>query len=408
MQTLKVIAITHQRAELGTIGLLHINEQNQGSVLSAAKINFGFEELMYLSTCNRIEFILKTEVEITESFLHDLFLLFNSNLTTSELEALTKASQITEGLEALEHLLNVASSLDSLVVGEREIITQVRKAYETCNMHGVTGDLIRQVIKQTIETAKDVYTYTDIAKNPVSVVSLAYRKLRDIGIKNDAKFLIIGAGETTSSMCNYLKKHQYANFSIFNRTVSKATKLADSLNGNAYSLSDLAVYKNSFDVIVTCTASNEPIITKEIYEHLLNGDKSRKVIIDLAIPADVDSNVVKSFNVDYIDIESLKKQAEANLALRAGEIEKCKQIIKRKTEEFVGLLKERQVELAFGEIPKQVKAIRETAVNSVFAKEISNLDEESKAVLEKVLLYMEKKYNAVAMKTAKDVLLDEK
>ena len=73
----------------------------------------------------------------------------------------------------------------------------------------------------------------------MSIVSLAYRKLRDIGIKNEAKFLIIGAGETTISMCNYLKKHQYANFSIFNRTVSKAEKLAESLGGIAYPLSEL-------------------------------------------------------------------------------------------------------------------------------------------------------------------------
>src|SRR5204863_8696738 len=110
---------------------------------------------------------------------------------------------------------------------------QVRKAYEFCNLMGLTGDFIRLVAKQTIETAKDVFTFTDIAKNPVSVVSLAYRRLREIGIKNDARIIMIGAGETNTSMANYLQKHKYANFTVFNRTLYKAEKLSEKVDGKA-------------------------------------------------------------------------------------------------------------------------------------------------------------------------------
>jgi len=103
----------------------------------------------------------------------------------------------------------------------------------------------------------------------------------------------------------------------------------------------------------------------------------------------------------------LKVQADANLQLRKNEVVKCEEIIKVKTEQFNHLYQERMVELAFGDVPKQVKAIKDLAVNEVFAKEINALDLQSKEVLSKVLSYMEKKYNAVAIKTAKEVLLSK-
>lgn len=408
MNTLKLIALTHKNLELQDIGKLHVEESLQPQVLGALKINFGFQEFMYLSTCNRVEFVLKTDTEVNSEFLDRFFVCLNDRLDNQTIQRLVKAAVILEGDQALEHILKVAASLDSLVVGEREIITQVRKSYENCNLMGLTGDMIRLVVKQTIETAKDIYTNTDIAKNPVSVVSLAYRQLRELGIKNNARIIFVGAGETNINMAKYLQKHQYANFAIFNRTLSKAQTLANELGGKAHALSELKNYQQGFDVIVTCTGSSESIITKEIYKTLLNGDTSKKVVIDLAIPNDLDAEILNEYSIHYIDVNSLKKQATENLSKREKEIDKCNEIILNKAEEFKTLLKERKVELAFGEIPKQVKAIKETAVKEVFAKEINGLDHQSKEVLEKILSYMEKKYNAVAMKTAKELLLEEK
>jgi glutamyl-tRNA reductase len=293
------------------------------------------------------------------------------------------------------------------VVGEREIITQVRKAYEFCNKLGLTGDFIRMVVKHTIETAKDVFTNTSIAKNPVSVVSLAYRQLRDLGIKNEARIVMIGSGETNTSMANYLQKHKYANFTIFNRTVSNAEKLANKIGASFFALNELENYNQGFDVLITCTGSTEAVINNSNYNKLLSGDKSKKVIIDLALPADVHTEVLTAHNIHYINISSLKEQAEKNLQLRHSEIGKCRAIIESRLQEFRSLYDERKIELAFGEIPKQVKAIKDLAVNEVFLKEINSLDDKSKEVLDKVLSYVEKKYNAVAMKTAKEVLLNK-
>ncbi len=407
MNSFKIISITHKSAPLELIGKLHLDENHQADYLGGLKIKMELKELMFLSTCNRVEFIVNTDVEITPKFLSELFQSVNSRLTVQDLTSLIEKSFIYEGDEALTHLFEVSASLDSLVVGEREIITQVRKAYEFCNLLGLTGDTIRLAIKQTIETAKQVYTDTDIAKNPVSIVSLAYRQLRSLGIKNNARIVFIGAGETNANMAKYLKKHQYANFTVFNRTLTNAEKLAKDLNGKAYPLTNIEDFKDGFDVLITCTSAQEAIITDEIYNTLLANDSSKKVIIDLAIPADIHPKVIELYDVCYIDIESLKKQAAENLLKREGEVESCRKIIADKVEEFKQLFQERKIELAFGEIPRQIKYIKETALNEVFAKEMNKLDAEGKEVLDKVLSYMEKKYNALAIKTAKKVFLQD-
>ncbi len=407
MDNFKIISITHKSAPLELIGKLHLDEVHQELRLPHIKSTHQIQEFMFLSTCNRVELILVTEQSIRTNFLESIFLSINPELSRTELCKLVESSVVYENLSAISHLFEVSSSLDSLVVGEREIITQVRKAYDQCHQIGLTGDVIRLVIKQTIETAKRVFTETNIARNPVSVVSLAYRQLRDLGIKNNARLVFIGAGETNANMAKYLKKHEFANLTVFNRTLANAQKLATELNGTAKELSQINQFNEGFDVLITCTASQDHIITNTIYQSLIGNDTTKKVIIDLALPADVAPEVIKQNDVVYIDIASLKQQAAENLQKREGEMATCRKIIFEKVEEFKHIFNERKIERAFSQVPIEIRSIKELALNEVFAKDIQNLDHQSKEVLEKVLNYMEKKYNALAIKTAKKAFLVE-
>jgi glutamyl-tRNA reductase len=404
---IKIIAFTHKTTDLNDIGKLHIQEDAIKPRLGNLKSKTGLDELFYLSTCNRVEFMLSTPSPIDKGFLKNFFSAFDSNWNNEDINWAIENAQVFEYDEALRHLFHVASSIDSLVVGEREIITQVRNSYEKCNEIGITGDVIRIAIKKTIEVAKDVYTHTNIAKNPVSVVSLAYRKLRALNVKQDACFLIIGSGITNTTMAKYLKKHKFANFTVFNRTLSNAQKLADELNGKAFPLSELKNYKAGFDVIVTCTGAAESIITPELYKSLVGTDRLKKVVIDLAIPNDLDAEILNSYDVNLIAVNNLQEVAKENLLAREQEMDACKIIIEKNIEDFKQILKTRKVELAMSEVPKKVKEIRETA-NEVFAKELKNLDTESKKVLDKILSYMEKKYISVPMKMAKEILTNQK
>lgn len=372
-------------------------------LLPELKARFELDELLFLSTCNRIELLIRSEQEISTELIGNMCCFINPALTAEEAGLMAGLAEVYSRDAAVAHILRVASSLDSLVVGEREIITQVRKAYDFCNELKLTGDFIRLLLRQTIETAKDVYTNTAIAKNPVSVASLAYRQLRELGIKNEARIIFIGSGQTNTILANYFQKHKFANFTVFNRTLENAKKLASILNGKAFSLDTINDFKEGFDVLVVCTASSDVIVTEEIFNGLKNNGTSKKVIIDLGVPANVANSVASNKQVHYIDINSLKAIAESNLQLRKDEMAKCESIIQHKTEQFIGLYDERRIELAFGEVPKQVKAIKELALNEVFAKEVNTLDAQGKEVLDKVLSYMEKKYNAVAIKTAKEV-----
>lgn len=406
MNKFKIIAFTHKNTDVNDIGKLHVEDHLASEKLALVKALMDIEELLYLSTCNRVEFMISTDQEIDNTFLEGFFKAFNEDWNADYIDWVLKNVQVFEGEDALRHLFNVASSIDSLVVGEREIITQVRNAYEKCNEFGLTGDLIRLVVKKTIETAKEIYTETNIARNPVSVVSLAYRKLRSLNVKKDSRFIIIGSGVTNTTMAQYLKKHKFANFTVFNRTLANAQKLAAELNGKAFPLSELQNYKDGFDIILTCTGSTHSIITPELYKNLVGNDTSKKIVIDLAIPNDLDAAILNQYDVNLIAVNNLQEIAKENLKAREQELDTCKVIIEANIYEFRQVLKTRKVELAMSEVPKKVKEIRETA-NEVFAKELNALNPESKEVLDKIISYMEKKYISVPMKMAKDILIED-
>ncbi len=408
LKNFKIIAFTHKNTELKDIGRFHIDANDCSSRLNFLKSSMELKELMYLSTCNRVEFLLNYHTEITPFFLIDFFKSFNPQWTNEEAMWAAKNAFTYEGEEAILHFFNVASSIDSLVVGEREIITQVRNSFELSRELGISGDLIRLVVRKTIEAAKQVYTQTAIATKSVSIVSLANRKLKDLKVKDDARLLIIGAGQTNSSLAKYLKKHKFKNFTIFNRTLSKAEMLAEELKGKAYPLTELENYRGGFDVLITCTGSAGQIVTEELYAKLLGDDKNKKVIIDLAVPNDFDVNISKNFPVHLIEVASLKTIAEENLEKRHQELDACKLIIAENLTEFKLMHKTRMVELAMSDVPKMVRDIKEMALGTVFAKEVSSLDEQAKETLDKILAYVEKKYISVPMKMAKEILLEEK
>lgn len=407
MKYLKVIAFTHQQIDLKELGCLVLCNDAIEASLQFVKDKFDIPEIFYLATCNRVEFVFTAHQDLDKNFVRAfLKALHEDRILTPQLDLIVEQAMVFEQDEALNHLMRVSSSLESLVVGEKEILAQVRKSYEECRLKGFTGDFLRLVMSRVVKAAKEVYTFTNIAKNPISVVSLAYRRLRELNVCSNSRILIIGAGETNRNIAKYLKKHTYTNFSIFNRTFSNAEKLAKDLGGEAFDLAALQTFDKGFDVIITCTSSIDPIITPELYTKLLNGDTSSKVIVDLAIPNDVHPQVLVDHKIQYIEVESLKEVAEKNLQERYRELINGEAIIEQNIKEFKPLLKQRRVELAMREVPVKIKEIKERALNAVFADEVNGLDENSRLVLEKVMSYMEKKYISVPMVMAKNILVN--
>lgn len=404
MNNINVIAFTHKNLEVNNIGLLHIGDEQLSERLHALKNSLSIDEIMFLSTCNRVEFVLVTQDFVDKSYIQNFLSTLYPDFEAELLHHFVNLAQHFEGTEAVTHMLRVATSIDSMVVGEREIITQVRSAFENCRTLGLTGDTIRVLMRHTIETAKKVYTHTAIATNPVSIVSLAYNKLRDTAFPLDSRILFIGAGSTNTTFSKFLLKYGFTNFTIFNRSLANAEKLADEVGGSAHLLSDLPKHNKGFDILITCTGSEEAIITKEIYEALLQGDSHKKIIVDLAIPCDTAPEVIDQFNVKHISVSDLKEISEINLQRRIQEVYHVQEMLDAALTEFNKIYRERQVEVAMRAVPEKVREIRATA-QAVFAKDLDALDPKATEVLEKMMAFMEKKYLSVPMKMAKEILV---
>ncbi|WP_448698075.1 glutamyl-tRNA reductase [Mucilaginibacter sp. AW1-3] len=406
MKYLKIIAFTHKQIELKELGKLVICQENLTDKLQQVKEQFQIPEIFYLATCNRVAFVLATPQVIDKEFTKKFIDALQIGICNHYMGTFLDGVSIYSEQEALNHLLRTSCSLESLIVGEKEILAQMRKAYECCKAEGLTGDYLRMVMDRVVKTAKEVYTDTHISRKPISVVSLAYRKLKDLKLWSNARILIIGAGETNRNISKYLQKHKFSNFSVFNRTLSKAQTLAVDLGGEAFDLDELKSYNKGFDVIITCTSATQPIITPEIYRTLLNGETGKKTILDLAIPNDTDPAVLEQFPVHFIEVHSLNELAKNNLQERYQELVHAERIIEENIREFIPMLKQRRIEVAMREVPQKIKEIRHKALNSVFANEVQTMDQQSREVLEKIMDYMEKKYISVPMVMAKEIFVN--
>lgn len=407
MRDIHILAFTHRQLEVNQVGKLHIDKNKQNSRLTELKKALDLDELMFISTCNRVEFIFKTSKQVDASFINDFISKLYPHEDQNFIALFSSSYEYYQEINAVKHLLKVASSVDSMIVGEREIITQVRKSFEECKSFGLTGDNIRLLIRFTIETAKKIYTQTNISDRPVSVVSLAYQTMRKSDIPLDARIIVVGAGVTNTNMVRFLKEHGFKNFTVYNRTLANAEKLASLVNAEAYELEKLKEHKGGFDLIITCTGSENSIITPEIYESLLDGKSTAKMVIDIAVPQDLHPIVPVKYPLEHISVDYIQEIARKNLRERTREIIKIDEIIAKAVLEFRQIYKEREVEVEMRQVPLKIKEIKNTALEHVFADDLEEFDEKTKEKLLNIIDYFEKKYTSIPMKMAKKILLEK-
>ena len=402
------LTLTHREAPLETIGQLVLRndaDRTPELVLQQLKTQFDWEEVFYLATCNRVLFFYYQAVPAKGVEPATLVALLRPDLPAQkQAETASYIRQINGG-EAIQHLLEVASSMDSLVIGEREVIRQMREAFEQSRDWGLTGDHLRLLMRFTIETAKSVYSQTGIGEKALSVVALAFREMEKHGLHRDQRILLVGAGQTIALVAKFLDKSGFRNTAVFNRSLDKAEAVAEYLGGKAYPLEALASYQQGFDVMIVCTGAAIPIITTDLYQRLLANETGPKTVVDLAVPNNVAKSVVANFPMHYIQIEGLRDAARENLAYREKEREKAAVLIQDKIYEFRQRWHERQVERSMYPIAEAIKAVREKAVSEVFGKDFDQLDPAAQELVHRMLAYMEKKCVAIPMKAVKEIVL---
>ncbi len=405
LENYKILTVTHRQTNVKNIGSFIIpcsEAEDLKETLHKLKTRFELEEFFYLSTCNRVLYFFKTARTVDAAFQYSFFQQINPNLGATEISA---DLQSYEGEASLRHLFEVAASVDSMVVGEREILRQLREAYNQSFQFGLTGDAIRLAINHAVQAAKSVYSNTRIGEKPVSIVSLAIQKLRATKLAKDARILLVGAGQTNTLVGKFLKKYEYSDITVFNRTLERAESLAKMLNGQALALDALTNYSKGFDCLIVCTGATKPIISTDLYNGLLQTESDTKLVIDLSIPNNVHKQAVQQHAMEYVEIEDLRILAKQNLAFRATEVKRAKKLLNQYLEEFPKLYNQRQLERAMRSVPEEIKAIKQHAINNVFKKEVAELDEDARLLLERMLDYMEKKCISIPMKAAKEVAL---
>lgn len=404
LSNFKLITITHRKLnvnELEKFVIKYDDKEGLASALTSIKEEFQLEELFYLATCNRVQFLIYTNHDVDLEFTSRLFRKINPDLQDSDLEHQSKFVDIYEDTNAIDHIFSVASSIDSLVVGEREILRQYRDAYELSKSLKLTGDNIRLVDRGTVKAAKSVYANTKIGEKPVSIVSLAIQKILNKDLPKDARIILIGAGETNRLVGKLLKKNEYSNITIFNRSLDNAKELSKVLNASALHLSDLPNYSKGFDCLISCTGANEVLITPQLYDSILSGETDKKLIVDLAVPNNIDKTIEKSHEVSLIDIEHLRHLANENLSFRKDEVKVANKILRKEVQEFSNLYQRRQIEKAMADLPSEINAVKKRALEQVYKKNIELLDPNAQQLIAEMMDYMEKKCVSIPMKVAK-------
>jgi len=401
----KILTVTHKHVRLERIGDLvipHTDQEDLKAKLNRLKDNFNLQELLYIATCNRVIYFIRSSSEINLNFLQSFFQTVNPTLSADYIQ---RQVVVYQGKEAIQHIYEVASSIDSLVIGEREILGQVRKAFHQCDEWGLTGEGIQLLMRYLVEAAKEVYAQTRIGEKQISVVSLSISKLLESNLPKSGRILLIGAGQTNMLVSKFLIKYGYTNVTVFNRSIEKATRLAEKFDGQAHLISELSGYDKGFDCLIVCTGATKAIIDVPLYKKLLGKDKDQKIIVDLSIPNNVSKEVVGQFPVNYIEIEGLKHLAAQNLSFRKEEISKAKELLNKQISEFQKIFQQRQLTKALRSVPTEIKAIKEKALTEVFKKDLDGLDEDTRMLFEKMMTYMEKKCISVPMKAAKELVI---
>ncbi len=336
-------------------------------------------EAAFLSTCNRVEFYLSTQRE--EDSLGEIREILNGlhRLKPAEVK---KYFYLYEGPQAFLHLFRVASSLDSMVVGEAQILGQVKEAYREAQEAGMAGAILNGIFHRAFSAAKRVRSQTEIARMPVSVSSVAVDLAKKIfSTLSKHPVLLLGAGEMSELTAKYLVDAGVRDFFIANRTLEKAKALADRLGGQALPLSEGLARLGDVDILLTSLAGGPFIIKRDDLESLMKNRKGRALfIIDIGVPRNVDPGAGRLESVYLYNIDDLSTIAESNKGGRQRAVEEAESILGEEVDQLCAWLSERELAPTIIRLRGHFEAVREAELSEFLEKNRDLPDKEKKAI----------------------------
>nr|WP_314267022.1 glutamyl-tRNA reductase [uncultured Moellerella sp.] len=310
-----------------------------------------------LSTCNRTELYLSVESQSEASEQLIQWLCRYHNIQPKDLKSSVYWHQ---GNDAVSHLMRVASGLDSLVLGEPQILGQVKKAFALSQNNRALSRELERLFQKSFSVAKRVRTETEIGANAVSVAFAACTLARQIFESlNHLNILLVGAGETIELVARHLREHGVKHMMIANRTLARAQTLADEVNAEVISLADIDSRLSDADIVISSTASPLPIIGKGMVERAMKVRRNKPMLlVDIAVPRDIESDVAKVSDVYLYSVDDLEVIIQQNLAQRKAAAVEAEYIVKQESSHFMDWLRSQAAVSTIRDYRSQAELIR--------------------------------------------------
>lgn len=345
----------------------------------------GIEETVWVSTCNRIEvYFAAQDIPAAVNSVLELF---------EEISAMPRNQFETfvyrkYSRDCIHHLLSVASSLDSLVVGENEILGQIKDSYRRSAKEKKTGQVLNRLFHHAFKTAKRVRTETEIARSPLSVAYIATELARSIFEDlSRRKALLIGAGEMGELILKYLTKFSINSIIIANRSYHNAEKIANAINREAHiiSLDEIGAALDDVDIIISSVSSPDYVLTHDAVKAAVKKRGPRPLLmIDIAVPRNLDPTISGIANVFLYNIDDLKTIADENLKNRLKEVDMARRIIEGDADEFYDWYEGLEVIPLIVGIQDKYNNIRREELDKYKRRKLKHLDDDDFKIIEEM------------------------
>jgi glutamyl-tRNA reductase len=356
-----LIGVNHKSAPVEVRERLAIPDSRLPDALKRLTHHPGVDEGLILSTCNRVELLAQTRNGGADlrSFLRDYFQLDDSSLDPHFYEYHEQ--------DAVRHLFRVASSLDSMVLGEAQILGQVKEAYATARAVGAVQSQLDLLLTRAFAVAKRVRSETEVGSSAVSVASVAVELAKKIfGSLSGKHVYLVGAGKMSELAARHLMAHGAESIFVSNRTYDRAIRLAHKFNGQAIEFSRLHDTCDRGDIVITSTGSPRAIFRREHGEMFLSRRKNRPMFfIDIAVPRDVDPEMNKLDGIFVYDIDDLQQAVASHVADRQKEAERADDIINIEVERFHARLQTLEVVPTIVSLQDHLETIRQAEIDRV-------------------------------------------
>ncbi|MCG7568300.1 glutamyl-tRNA reductase [Pseudoalteromonas sp. CnMc7-15] len=334
--TIVALGINHKTASVDLRERVAFSPEQLDRALQQLTMQDEFAESVIVSTCNRTEIYCSLESGTPEQVLQWL-----AQFHQLDSKELAENVYSFDHSQAIYHLMKVACGLDSLVLGEPQILGQIKQAYASAKKNGGVGVLFERLFQKTFSVAKQVRTETNIGASAVSVAYAAVNLAKHIyGKLDNTRVLLIGAGETIELVARHIHQHSPQSMTVANRTIDRARNLADEFAAGVISLAQLPEQLPQADIVISSTASTLPIIGKGVIEQALKKRKNKPMLlIDIAVPRDIESQVAELDNAYLYSVDDLQAIVSENMATREQAAKEAEQIITARVSEFDNWLK---------------------------------------------------------------------